>query len=64
MEGLDLAEYFITSHASKKLNKDDKDILKIVVSKSKGVKCERCWKILGGKCDRCEKVFKSLKQDG
>ena len=64
MEGLDLAEYFITSHASKKLNKDDKDILKIVVSKSKGVKCERCWKILGEKCDRCEKVFKSLKQDG
>ena len=64
MEGLDLAEYFITSHASKKLNKDDKDILKIVVSKSKGVKCERCWKILGGKCDRCEKVYKSLKQDG
>jgi isoleucyl-tRNA synthetase len=57
MEGLDLAEYFITSKAIKIKNKDDKEKTKIVVKKSSGTKCPRCWKILSGKCKRCDQVI-------
>ena len=55
LEGLDLAEYFITSKAVKQKT-DKKDDLKIEVKKAEGSKCPRCWKILKTKCDRCQKV--------
>ena len=55
LEGLDLAEYFITSKAVKQKT-DQKDDLKIEVKKAEGSKCPRCWKILETKCDRCQKI--------
>ena len=55
LEGLDLAEYFITSKA-KKVKSNDQEKLKIEVTKIKGTKCPRCWKILDNKCTRCEKA--------
>ena len=54
LEGLDLAEYFITSKARKIKGKEE---LKIEVIKTKGTKCPRCWKILDSKCSRCEDVI-------
>ena len=60
MEGLDLAEYFITSKAKKNINKNEKDDLKIIVKKSLGTKCPRCWKIISGECKRCEKIIKGV----
>ena len=55
LEGIDLAEYFITSRAEKFV--DDKiKTLKIEVKKAEGNKCPRCWKILTEKCQRCEKA--------
>ena len=56
LEGIDLAEYFITSKADK-IESENKEELTIEVKKSEGVKCERCWKILETKCVRCEKVL-------
>jgi isoleucyl-tRNA synthetase len=53
LEGLDLAEYFITSKANKFKSENEKE-LKIEVKKANGTKCPRCWKILEKKCDRCE----------
>ncbi len=55
LDGIDLAEYFITSYAEK-IKSDKKNELKIEVTKSKGTKCPRCWKILSAKCERCEKA--------
>jgi len=55
MEELDLAEYFITSKAEKFQNKDE-DGTKVLVKKTNGVKCIRCWKIQISKCERCEKI--------
>ena len=55
LEGLDLAEYFITSKAVKQ-KIDKKGDFKIEVKKAKGSKCPRCWKILETKCDRCQKA--------
>jgi len=55
LEGLDLAEYFITSKAIKIKGKEE---LKIEVIKAKGTKCPRCWKILDSKCGRCENVIR------
>ena len=55
MEGIDLAEYFITSKAEK-IKSKNKEELKIEVTKLKGIKCPRCWKILDNKCERCEKA--------
>jgi len=55
LEGLDLAEYFITSKAIKIKGKEE---LKIEVIKTKGTKCPRCWKILDSKCDRCEDMIR------
>ena len=57
LEGIDLAEYFITSKAEKIISKNNEE-LKIEVSKSQGIKCPRCWKILDNKCERCEKATK------
>ncbi|MDC3127323.1 isoleucine--tRNA ligase [Candidatus Pelagibacter bacterium] len=57
LDGLDLAEYFITSKA-KKIKGKDKEF-KIEVFKTKGTKCPRCWKILDNKCERCETMVKS-----
>jgi len=57
LEGLDLAEYFITSKAEK-FKGENKEELKIQVTKTKGTKCPRCWKILDSKCVRCEKAIK------
>ena len=51
LKDIDLAEYFIVSKAEKKLS--EKDEIKIEVSKAKGKKCERCWKILENQCTRC-----------
>ena len=56
LEGIDLAEYFITSKA-KKVKSSIKEELKIEVKKSTGIKCPRCWKILETKCKRCESVL-------
>ena len=55
LEGLDLAEYFITSKAVKQKT-DKKGDLKIEVKKAEGSKCPRCWKIMETKCDRCHRV--------
>ena len=48
LEGLNLAEYFITSSAEKIVSENEK----IEVEKATGEKCERCWKILDKKCSR------------
>ena len=56
LEGLDLAEYFITSKAEKNKS-EEKEEIKIEVTKTNGNKCPRCWKILEKKCTRCEKVL-------
>ena len=56
LEGLDLAEYFITSKAEKNKS-EEKEEVKIEVTKTNGNKCPRCWKILEKKCTRCEKVL-------
>ena len=55
MKTIDLPEYFITSQAKVFLT-TDKGKEKIVVKKSQGTKCERCWKIIKTKCERCEAV--------
>ena len=55
LEGLDLAEYFITSKAEK-FKSDKEEDLKIEVQKTSGNKCPRCWKILETECTRCAKV--------
>ena len=60
LKDLNLAEYFITSKADKSESKI-KDELIIKVTKSKGVKCPRCWKIFEDKCKRCEEVLKEIK---
>jgi len=57
LEGIDLAEYFITSKAEK-IKGESKQELKIEVIKTNGTKCPRCWKILKQKCERCEKAVK------
>ena len=54
LNDIDLAEYFIVSKAEKKLSENDE--IKIQVSKAKGNKCERCWKILENKCERCSNL--------
>jgi len=56
LEGLDLAEYFITSKAEKFKSKNE-DYLKIEVKKMTGNKCPRCWKILEKDCRRCEEAI-------
>jgi isoleucyl-tRNA synthetase len=56
LEGIDLAEYFITSKAQK-IKSTNKEELKIIVKKSRGIKCPRCWKILETKCIRCENIL-------
>ena len=58
MEGLDLAEYFITSKATKIKNKTKEQERKIVVKKASGNKCSRCWKILENECVRCKDAIK------
>ena len=58
LDGLDLAEYFITSKAQKFKNKKKEEGIKILVKKSNGTKCPRCWKIIQNKCTRCDEVQK------
>jgi isoleucyl-tRNA synthetase len=55
LEGLDLAEYFITSKAEK-IKIDNQKKIKIEVKKTNGTKCPRCWKVLETKCIRCEEA--------
>ncbi len=55
LKDLDLAEYLITSKAEKKLAENEETIIK--VSKAKGNKCPRCWKILEKKCERCSSLI-------
>ena len=50
LKDIDLAEYFIVSKAEKNLA--DNNEVKITVEKAKGIKCDRCWKILESKCSR------------
>ncbi len=57
LDGLDLAEYFITSKAEK-IKSDNDNELKIEVVKARGNKCPRCWKIFEDKCIRCENIEK------
>jgi isoleucyl-tRNA synthetase len=60
VKNIDLSEYLITSKAeAKKIINDDKlfkldDIenIKVLVTKAKGEKCSRCWKILQKPCER------------
>ena len=52
LEGIDLAEYFITSKAEK-FKSEEQDV-KIEVKKTLGTKCPRCWKILEEECKRCK----------
>ena len=59
LEGIDLAEYFITSKAEK--IKSEKKETKIEVKKANGEKCPRCWKILESKCIRCEQAVNKNK---
>ena len=40
----------------RKIVKDEKDEIKIEVSKAKGKKCDRCWKILEHQCTRCSNL--------
>jgi isoleucyl-tRNA synthetase len=56
LEGLDLAEYFITSKA-KKIKVEDEKEEKILVNKTTGNKCPRCWKIFEHECQRCKQVL-------
>jgi len=55
LKNLDLAEYLITSKAEKVLIQDEE--MKIEVSKAKGNKCPRCWKILEKSCSRCSNLI-------
>ena len=55
LENLDLAEYLITSKAEKILSKENE--IKIEVTKAKGNKCPRCWKILEQDCSRCSSLL-------
>jgi len=48
LENINLAEYFITSKAEKKLSEKES----VDVRKAEGKKCERCWKILENKSER------------
>ncbi len=57
LEGLDLAEYFITSKATRNKSAKENEEIKITVKKSSGHKCPRCWKIFSNKCERCEKIM-------
>ena len=56
-KNLDLAEYLITSKAEKILS-NNKEV-KVEVSKARGDKCQRCWKILENKCSRPECPIKN-----
>ena len=60
LDGLDLAEYFITSKASKFKIESEKNVSEILVKKAKGNKCPRCWKILEKSCERCETIIKQI----
>ena len=41
-------------------NKNKEEGIKIIVKKSTGTKCPRCWKILEGKCVRCAQTTKDI----
>ena len=55
LENIDLAEYLITSKAEKAISKDSKT--NILVTKAKGNKCPRCWKILEQNCERSSNLI-------
>ena len=55
LNNLDLAEYLITSKAEKILSENEE--MKIEVSRAKGNKCPRCWKILEQNCKRCSNLI-------
>ena len=60
VKDVNLSEYFITSKANatpiinddKLFKLDGVDNIKVLVTKAKGIKCSRCWKILGNVCKR------------
>ena len=55
LNNLDLAEYLITSKAEKILSEQEETIVE--VSRAKGKKCPRCWKILEQSCSRCSDLI-------
>ena len=60
IKDVNLSEYFITSNAKAKPLIDDKKLfeleevnnVKVLVTKARGEKCSRCWKILENPCQR------------
>ncbi len=60
LDGVDLAEYLITSKAEK-IKLSDSKTTKIEVKKITGNKCPRCWKILEKNCIRCEEAVSQIK---
>jgi len=60
VKDIDLSEYLITSKANTKpivndeklFKLDEVDNIKVLVTKAKGKKCSRCWKILENVCQR------------
>ena len=60
VKDINLSEYFITSKANAKpmindnklFKLDDVNNAKVLVTKAKGKKCSRCWKILENPCKR------------
>jgi isoleucyl-tRNA synthetase len=67
LKGVDLASLFITSEAE--MTVADSDEVKVVVRRSEGGKCARCWKMIASIpaeaddqiCARCETVVVALK---
>ena len=60
LKDLDLAEFFITSKATKNSISNEDEKIKFNVKKTSGEKCPRCWKILASKCERCDKILRSF----
>ena len=66
LKGVDLASLFITSEAE--MTVADSDEVKVVVRRSEGGKCARCWKMIASIpaeaddqiCVRCETVVAAL----
>ncbi len=57
LKEIDLPEYFITSKATLYKSKNADSKLKVIVKKTSGKKCPRCWKILESNCERCSEFL-------
>ncbi len=60
LKGIDAEELFITSSVNQSILNGKENEIIAVVTKAKGTKCSRCWKIVlevkGNKCSRCFKI--------